>query len=76
VLKRIFAPRGNGERGEWRTLHEQYLNISYSSSLIMKIKSKDEMDATYNAHTEDKTYNRNCSIKPEGKTILRKFKRR
>jgi len=41
VLRRIFGPRRNEVRGEWRKLHNEELNDLYSSpSIIRMIKSR------------------------------------
>ena len=33
MLRRIFAPKRDGVRGEWRKLHNDELNDLYSSSI-------------------------------------------
>jgi hypothetical protein len=41
VLRRIFAPKGNEVRGEWRKLHNGELHNLYSSrNIIKQIKSR------------------------------------
>jgi hypothetical protein len=41
VLRRIFGPKRDGVRGEWRRLHNEELNDLYSSpNIIRVIKSR------------------------------------
>jgi hypothetical protein len=41
VLRRIFGPKRDGVRGEWRKLHNEKLHDLYSSpSIIRIIKSR------------------------------------
>ena len=37
VLRRIFGPRRDGVRGEWRRLHNEELNDLYSSPNIVRV---------------------------------------
>ena len=37
VLRRIFGPKRNEIRGEWRTLHNEELNDLYSPNIIQMI---------------------------------------
>ena len=37
VLRRIFGPRRDEVKGEWRRLHEEELNDLYSSPNIMRV---------------------------------------
>ena len=37
VLRRIFGPRRDGLRGEWRKLHNEELNDLYSSPNIVRV---------------------------------------
>jgi hypothetical protein len=40
-LRRIFGPKRDEVRGEWRKLHNEELHILYSSlDIIMQIKSR------------------------------------
>jgi hypothetical protein len=41
ILRRIFGPKRDEVRGEWRKLHNEELHILYSSpNIIRQIKSK------------------------------------
>jgi hypothetical protein len=40
VLRRIFGPKRDEITGEWRRLHNEELNILYSSPYITQIKSR------------------------------------
>jgi hypothetical protein len=40
VLRGIFGPKRDEERGEWRRLHNEELNDLYSSPNIQVIKSR------------------------------------
>ena len=37
ALRRIFGPKRNGVRGEWRKLHNEELNDLYSSPNIVRV---------------------------------------
>ena len=37
VLRRIFGPRGNEIKGEWRKLHNEELNDLYWSPNIVRV---------------------------------------
>ena len=37
VLRRIFGPKRDGEKGEWRKLHNEELNDLYSSPNIVRV---------------------------------------
>ena len=37
LLMRIFGPRRNEVTGEWRKLHEEELNVLYSSPYIIRV---------------------------------------
>jgi hypothetical protein len=38
VLRRIFGPKRDKLRGEWRKLHNEYVNDLYSSPNIVQVK--------------------------------------
>jgi hypothetical protein len=40
VLRRIFGPRWDEVRGEWRKLHNEELNYMYSPSIVRVIKAR------------------------------------
>jgi hypothetical protein len=41
ALRRIFGPKRNGMKGQWRKLHkEEFYNLFSSSSIIRMIKSR------------------------------------
>jgi hypothetical protein len=37
VLRRIFGPKMDGVKGEWRKLHNEELNDKYSSLNIVRV---------------------------------------
>jgi hypothetical protein len=37
VLRRIFGPKRDEVTGEWRKLHNEELNVLYSSSNILRV---------------------------------------
>jgi hypothetical protein len=72
VLRRIFGPKRNEEKGGWRKLHHEELHKLYSSpSIIRMIKSRRMRSAAHVARMGEK---RNaCRIlvgKPGGKRPL------
>jgi len=40
VLRRIFGPKGDEVTGEWRKLHNEELNVLYSTNIVLMIKSR------------------------------------
>jgi hypothetical protein len=78
VLRRIFGPKRDEVRGEWRKLHNEELHNLYSSpNIIRMIKSRRMRWAGHVARMGEK---RNaCRIlvgKPEGRRPLGKPRRR
>jgi hypothetical protein len=43
VLRRIFGPKRDGTRGDWRRLHNEELNDLYSSPNIIRVKKSRRM---------------------------------
>ena len=41
VLRRIFGPKRDEVRGEWRKLHNEELNVLYSPNNVRVIKSEE-----------------------------------
>jgi len=37
VLRRLFGPRRDEVKGEWRRLHNEELNVLYSSPIIVRV---------------------------------------
>jgi hypothetical protein len=46
VLRRIFGPKRDGVRGEWRKLHNEELHILYSSQNIIRQIKENGVDWT------------------------------
>jgi hypothetical protein len=69
VLKRIFGPKRDEARGEWRKLHNEELHILYSSpNIIRQIKTRRMRWVGYVAHMgEKRNVYRVLMGKPEGK---------
>jgi hypothetical protein len=42
VLRRIFGPKWDEVRGEWRKLHNEELNVLYTSSNIVWVIKSEE----------------------------------
>ena len=78
MLRRIFGPRRDEVRGEWRRLHNEELNDLYSSPNIVRvIKSRRIGWAGHVARMgEERGVYRVLVGKPEGKRPLRRPKRR
>jgi len=72
VLRRIFGPRRDKVRGEWRRLHNEELNDLYSSPNIVRVvKSSRIRGAAHVVHMgEEKGVYRVLVGKPEGKRPL------
>jgi hypothetical protein len=78
VLRRIFGPKRNTITGEWRKLHNEELNILYSSqNIIRQIKSKRMRWAGHVSRMgEERNVYRILMGKPEGKRPLGRPRRR
>jgi hypothetical protein len=76
VLRRIFGPKRNEVRGEWRKLHNEELHDLYSSPIIV-IKSRRMRWAGHVARMgEERGVYRVLLGKPEGKRPLGRPRRR
>ena len=69
VLRRIFGPKRDEVRGEWRKLHNAELNVLYSSpNIVWVIKSRIMRWAGHIVHMgEGRGMYRVLVGKPEGK---------
>jgi hypothetical protein len=78
VLRRIFGPKRDEVRGEWRKLHNEELHILYSSTnAIRQIKSRRMRCAGHVTRMgEDRNVYRVLMGKPEGKRPLGRPRRR
>jgi hypothetical protein len=78
VLRRIFEPRRNEVRGEWRGLHNEELNDLYSSPNIVRVVKERSMRwAGHVARVgEERGEYRVLVGKPEGKRPLGGLRRR
>ena len=78
VLRRIFGPRRDEVTGEWRRLHNEELNVIYSSPNIVRvIKSRRMRWAGHVARMgEEREVYRFLLGKPEGKRPLGRPRRR
>jgi hypothetical protein len=76
VLRRIFGPKRDEVTGEWRKLHNEELNILYSSpDIIRQFKSRRMRWAGHVARMgEERNVYRVLMRKPEGKKPLVKSK--
>jgi hypothetical protein len=72
VLRRIFGPKRDEVVGEWRKLHDEELQILYSSlNIIRQIKSRRMRWAGHVARLgEERNVYRVLMGKPEGKRPL------
>ena len=72
VLKRVFGPKRDEIRGEWRTLHKEELNDLYSSPNIVRVIKSRRMG--WEEHVacigESRVVYRVLVGKPEGKRPL------
>ena len=78
VLRRIFATKRDGVKGEWRKLHNEELNDLYSSPNIVRvIKSGRLRWAGHVARMEEgRGVHKVLVGKPEGKSALVRPRRR
>jgi len=78
ALRRIFGPKRDKVRGEWRKLHNEELNNLYSSSdIVWVIKSRRTRWTGHVAHMGDTTGIFRVLVgKPEGKRPLGRPRRR
>jgi hypothetical protein len=78
VLRRMFGPRRDEVKGEWRRLHNEKLNDLYSSPNIVRvIKSRRMRWAGHVAHMgEERGVYRVLVGKPERKRPLGRPRRR
>ena len=78
VLRKIFGPRRDEVTGEWRKLHNEELNVFYSSLNIFRvIKSRRMSRAGHIARMEDRRGVYRVFVgKPEGKRLLGRIRRR
>jgi hypothetical protein len=78
VPRRIFGPKGEEARGEWRKLHNEELNALYSSTnIIWGIKSRRKRRARHVARVGDIRGAYRVSMgKREGKGPLGRSRRR
>jgi hypothetical protein len=78
VLRRIFGPKRDEEKGEWRKLHKEELRDLYSSpSIIRIIKSRRMRWAGHVARMEEKrNAYRLLVVKPNGKRPLGRSRHR
>ena len=78
MLRRIFGPRRDEVRGEWRRFHNEELNDLYSSPIIVWVtKSRRIRWAGHVARMdEEKGVSRMLVGKPEGRRPLGRPRRR
>jgi len=78
VLRRIFGPKRDEVKGEWRKLHNEELNILYSSPSIVRVIKSRRME--WAGHVvpmgEGRGVYRILVRKPEGRRPLGKPRRR
>jgi hypothetical protein len=78
VLRRIFGPKRDEVTGEWRKLHNEELNILYSSpNIIRQVKSRRIRWAGHVARMGDERILYKVLVrKPEGKRPLERPRRK
>jgi len=78
VLRRIFGPKGDEVTGEWRKLHNEKLNVLYSSlNIVRVVKSRRMRWAEHVARMgEGRGVYRVLVGRPEGKRALGRPRRR
>ena len=77
VLRRIFGPRRDEVTGDWRKLHNEEINVLYSSpNIVWVIKSRRMRWAGHVARMGEKGVYRVLVGKPEGKRPLGRPRRR
>jgi hypothetical protein len=77
VLRRIFGPKRDEVRGEWRKLHNEELNALYSSpNLVRVMKSRMRWAGHVARMGEGIGVYRVLVGKPEGKKPLGRHRRR
>ena len=78
VLRRIFGPRRDEVTGDWRRLHNEVINVLYSSPNIVRvIKSRRMRWAGHVARMGDESAVYKILVgKPEGKRPLGRPRRR
>ena len=78
VLRRIFRPKRDEVRGEWRKLHNEKVNDLYFSTNIFRVKKSRRM--RWAGHVarmgESRVVNRVLVGKSEGKRTLGRIRRR
>jgi len=73
VLRRIFGPRRDKVRGEWKRLHNEELNDLYSSPNIVRVRwAENEMGWACGAYGCGEGVYRVLMGKPEGRRPLRR----
>jgi hypothetical protein len=51
VLRRVFGPKRDEVTEEWRKLHNEELNVLYSSpNIVWVVKSRDEVGGAFSAY--------------------------
>jgi hypothetical protein len=72
VLRRVFGPKRSEVTGEWRKLHNEELNVLYSSpNIVWVIKSRSMRFAGHVARMGERRGVYRVSVgKPEGKSPL------
>jgi hypothetical protein len=78
VLRRIFGPKRDEVRGDWRKIHNEELHNMYSSpSIIRKIKSRSMRWSGHLARMGEKRNAYRILVgEPEGKRPLGRRRRR